>query len=122
MIVNDYSVSNIVIPKRKNITNCLILSGGGTNQTFFSCGAVGCIVDNGLFDFEVISVVNPITPIPISLFPPTEKIYRILQAIGYYKMRKIKRKINSVNTEQHTLVLLRFIQQYQPKQYSINDL
>jgi hypothetical protein len=36
----------------------LVLSGGGTNQTFFACGAVGCLVDNGLFDFNVISSIS----------------------------------------------------------------
>ncbi len=67
-------------------------------------------------------VVNPITPLPISLIPPTEKIYRILRAIGYYNMRNINRKIKQENIEPCILLLLRLIQQYQTKQYSINDL
>jgi hypothetical protein len=50
--------TNIILSNPKKIKNCLVLAGGGTNQTFFSCGAVACLVDNGLFDFQVISAVS----------------------------------------------------------------
>ena len=44
--------------KRKKIKTILILSGGGTLQSFFALGAVACLVDNGLFDFDVISAIS----------------------------------------------------------------
>jgi hypothetical protein len=57
-IVSD-EVDYIFTPSvRKNINNALVLTGGGTLQTFFSMGAVGCLIDNGLFDFELISSVS----------------------------------------------------------------
>jgi hypothetical protein len=54
-----YNAETTLIPSKPvDINNCLVLTGGGTNQTFFSCGAVACLVDNGLFDFQVISAVS----------------------------------------------------------------
>lgn len=57
-VIEDYSTKYIQTNKKKKINKCLMLSGGGTNQTFFSCGSVKCIVDNGLFDFELISAIS----------------------------------------------------------------
>ena len=57
-IIEDYSVSSFEPSVRKNINKCLILTGGGTNQTFFSMGAVKCLIDNNMFDFEVISGIS----------------------------------------------------------------
>ncbi len=44
--------------KRKSINNALVLTGGGTFQTFFSMGAVACLVDNGLFNFDLITGIS----------------------------------------------------------------
>jgi predicted acylesterase/phospholipase RssA len=57
-IINDGSIKNLKTNKRKKIKNALLLSGGGTNQSFFTCGALKCIVDNDLFDFDVITAVS----------------------------------------------------------------
>ncbi len=35
-----------------------MLTGGGTLQTFFSLGAVGCLIDNGLFENDLITAVS----------------------------------------------------------------
>ena len=58
-IISD-EVDYIFTPsKRKNIKNALVLTGGGTLQTCFAMGAVGCLVDNELFDkFDLISGVS----------------------------------------------------------------
>lgn len=44
--------------KRTKIKNALVLTGGGTTQTFYAMGAVACLVDNGQFDFDLISAVS----------------------------------------------------------------
>ena len=57
-IISD-EVDTIFIPsERKKIKNALVLTGGGTTQTFFAMGAVACLVDNGQFDFELITAVS----------------------------------------------------------------
>ncbi len=57
-IISD-EVDYIFTPSdRKEINNALVLTGGGTLQAFFAMGAVGCLIDNGLFDFELITAVS----------------------------------------------------------------
>ena len=57
-IISD-EVDTIFIPsERKQIKNALVLTGGGTTQTFFAMGAVACLVDNGQFDFDLITAVS----------------------------------------------------------------
>ena len=57
-IISDQR-DNIFTPsKRKKVKNVLVLTGGGTLQTFFSMGAVGCLIDNGLFEFDLISAIS----------------------------------------------------------------
>jgi hypothetical protein len=55
-----YDSNDLVLstPKKIPIKNGLVLSGGGISQTFFALGAVGCLVDNGLFNFDLISSVS----------------------------------------------------------------
>lgn len=43
---------------RNPINNALVLTGGGITQTFFSMGAVACLIDNNLFDFDLITAVS----------------------------------------------------------------
>lgn len=57
-IIYDSNDLVLSIPKKKHIKNGLILSGGGISQTFFALGSVGCLVDNGLFNFDLISSVS----------------------------------------------------------------
>ena len=45
-------------PPRTNISDMLMISGGGTSQTFFALGAVKCLIDNQRFNFQVISAVS----------------------------------------------------------------
>jgi hypothetical protein len=57
-IISD-EVDTIFIPsERKKIKNALVLTGGGTTQTFFAMGAVACLVDNGHFNFDLITSVS----------------------------------------------------------------
>jgi hypothetical protein len=57
-IISD-EVDTIFVPStRKKIKNALVLTGGGTTQTFFAMGAVACLVDNGKFDFDLITAVS----------------------------------------------------------------
>ncbi len=57
-IISD-EVDLIFTPsERKKIKNALVLTGGGTTQTFFAMGAVACLVDNGQFDFDLITAVS----------------------------------------------------------------
>lgn len=57
-IISD-QVDTIFLPsERKKIKNALVLTGGGTTQTFFAMGAVGCLIDNGQFDFDLITAVS----------------------------------------------------------------
>jgi hypothetical protein len=57
-IISD-EVDTIFMPsERKKIKNALVLTGGGTTQTFFAMGAVACLVDNGQFDFDLITAVS----------------------------------------------------------------
>jgi hypothetical protein len=57
-IIYDEANSIFTKPERKKIKNALLLAGGGTTQTFFAMGAVACLVDNGLFDFDLITAVS----------------------------------------------------------------
>ena len=57
-IISD-EVDTIFIPsERKKIKNALVLTGGGTTQTFFAMGAVACLVENEQFDFDLITAVS----------------------------------------------------------------
>ena len=57
-IISD-EVDTIFIPsERKKIKNALVLTGGGTTQTFFAMGAVACLIDNEHFDFDLITAVS----------------------------------------------------------------
>jgi hypothetical protein len=57
-IISDQK-DNIFTPsKRKKIKTALVLTGGGTLQTFFSMGAVACLIDNGLFEFDLITAIS----------------------------------------------------------------
>ena len=57
-IISD-EVDTIFTPsERKKIKNALVLTGGGTTQTFFAMGAVACLVDNGQFEFDLITAVS----------------------------------------------------------------
>jgi hypothetical protein len=57
-IIYDSNDLVLSIPKKTPIKNGLVLSGGGISQTFFALGAVGCLIDNGLFNFDLISSVS----------------------------------------------------------------
>ena len=57
---DKYKNFNIHI-KRKKIKNLLLIGGGGTSATFYALGAVKCLIDNDLFDFDVISAVSGAT-------------------------------------------------------------
>lgn len=45
-------------PPRPKVSDLLMISGGGTSQTFFALGAVRCLIDNQRFNFDVISAVS----------------------------------------------------------------
>jgi predicted patatin/cPLA2 family phospholipase len=57
-IISDQKDYVFTPSKRKKIKTALVLTGGGTLQTFFSMGAVACLVDNGLFEFDLISAIS----------------------------------------------------------------
>jgi hypothetical protein len=57
-IVSDQADTIFIPSEREEIQNALVLTGGGTTQTFFAMGAVGCLIDNGLFDFDLITAVS----------------------------------------------------------------
>jgi hypothetical protein len=57
-VIYDEANTIFTKPERKKIKNALLLAGGGTTQTFFAMGAVACLVDNGLFDFDLITAVS----------------------------------------------------------------
>jgi len=65
-IIHDESIDIVAPDERKRIGRMLLLAGGGILQTFFSMGAVKCLVDNGMFYdrkkdvfyFEVISAIS----------------------------------------------------------------
>jgi len=57
-IITD-EADNIFKPsKRKKINSALVLTGGGSLQTIFAMGAVGCLVDNKLFGHDLITAVS----------------------------------------------------------------
>ncbi len=57
-IIKDEADEIFTQSERKCVENTLVLTGGGTLQTFFSMGAVACLVDNGLFNFDLITSVS----------------------------------------------------------------
>ena len=57
-VIYDEANNIFTKPERKKIKNALLLGGGGTTQTFFAMGALACLVDNGLFDFDLITAVS----------------------------------------------------------------
>lgn len=57
-IIADEAYTTFIPSKRKKIKNALVLTGGGTTQTYFAMGAVACLIDNGQYDFDLITAVS----------------------------------------------------------------
>jgi hypothetical protein len=98
-IINDGRFKNSKSNKRGKIKNALLLSGGGTNQTLFSCGAVKCIVDNGLFDFELISGISGGTLLLTILDLCTSPLFNYYKEHDWYNRYVRKNVYASVDCE-----------------------
>jgi hypothetical protein len=57
-IVNAQSIIIKKPQKPINKNKILVLSGGGMSQTYFAIGAIKCLIDNHLFDYDVITAVS----------------------------------------------------------------
>ena len=57
-IISDEADTFFTQSNRKPVNNTLVLTAGGTTQTFFATGAVACLVDNGQFEFDLITAVS----------------------------------------------------------------
>ena len=58
IIIQDHLQNLVNTAPRKKIKNLLLISGGGVSATFLSMGAIKCLIENNLFDFDVISSVS----------------------------------------------------------------
>jgi len=58
IIIQDHLNDLRIVKQRKKVKNLLLISGGGVSATFFSMGALRCLFDNNLFNFDVISSVS----------------------------------------------------------------
>jgi len=89
-IISDPVDEFFTKPSLKSKDNILLLSGGGTSQTCFSMGAVGCLVDNGLFykngklKFDVISAVSGGSILLLLLDLCTNPIYNYYKEKNWY--------------------------------------
>lgn len=67
-------------------------------------------------------IISPTTRFPISVLPPSPFIQHVLQALGYYNMRKKTNRISCMNINESIIRLLFWIQNKQTKQYNKRDI
>jgi len=121
-IISDQKDYVFTPSKRKKIKTALVLTGGGTLQTFFSMGAVACLIDNGLFEFDLISAISGGTLLMTFIDLCTNPFFNYASKPNWYNQYVRKNIYNIANSKPIAYFIKSKIDLQKTQNYIFNNI